>query len=29
MDLFKRSNKLWALDMFSVFTCKNQDCVEN
>ena len=26
---FKRSIKLWALDIFPVFTCQNQNCIEN
>ena len=29
LDLFKRSIESWILDMFSVFTCKNQNCTEN
>ena len=29
LDLFKRLIDLWALDIFPVFTCENQNCIEN
>ena len=29
LDLFRRSIKLWALDIFLDFTRKNQNCTEN
>ena len=29
LDLFKRSINLWTLDIFPVFTCKNQNCTES
>ena len=29
LDLFKRSIKLWASNIFPFFTCKNQNCTEN
>ena len=29
LELFKCSIKLWALDIFPVFTFKNQNCTEN
>ena len=29
MALFKYPIKLWALNIFPVFTCKNENCMEN
>ena len=29
LDSIKCSIKIWNLDIFPVFTCKNQNCTEN